>query len=292
MRVIIAIVNFLNSYSGFFTLMVYLGLAVITLVYVVHTKRLAEQAKKQVSLMILSQKVAQHRELCEKVYSVLRQSFMKLYEVKDFFRNFGYFGGEEWEDFKSKLSYFVYQLDSEYMESILKINVAIDVFKSQEVKYKVKSKIQLFINDIFYKRLALDKDNIKLEKVLVRELCSVCVVQDFINLFCWDGLMKDFLRRYAEGGKVYWSLGSSSGTNKIIVLSDTGDGNSFQPLDLQIFEDIVSEIRGGIRANGEFNGWVELVRMIVGEIRGLVVNLEMELGRDDESVAKKFNICV
>ncbi len=294
-EIVTIFINALNNYSGFSMFMVTLSLAIITLVYVIHTKRLAEQAKKQVFLIVLSNKVVQHRELCEKVYSNVKEWLMPFCNIKGFFEKFRYFGVEEWKVFRDKLPYFVYQLDKEYMESILKINIAIDDFKSIEFTSKIKSKIELFIIDVFCRSLFISTSEIKIERVMVRELgCpgGATIIQNIINLFCLDDLMDIFLKKCKVSHNVYWRLLDGSGGNKVLFLTDNKDDESFQSLDLNNFELILNEIDEQIKNNKDFNSWVGLVRVVVRETERLITNLEMELGRNDESIAKKFNICV
>jgi hypothetical protein len=292
-EIVIIIMNALNSYSGFSMFMVTLSLAIITLVYVIHTKRLAEQAKKQVFLIVLSTKVAQHRELCEKVYSNVKEWLMPFCNIKDFFGKFQYFGVEEWKVFRNKLPYFVYQLDKEYMESILKINTAIDDFKNLEFTSKIKSKIEIFIIDVFCKSLSINTSEIKIGRVMVRELGypgQANIIQNIINLFCLEDLMGIFLKKCKVSRKVYWKLLDGVGRNRVLFLSDNKDDESFQSLDLNKFEFVLNEVFEQIKNNKDFNSWVGLVRLVVHETERLIANLEMEMSRNDESIAKKFNI--
>lgn len=294
-KIVLFFINVLNNYSGFSMFMVTLSLAIITLVYVIHTKRLAEQSKKQVLLMVLSNKVAQHRELCEKVYSNLKEWLMPLCNIKDFFEKIWFFGVEEWKVFRDKLPYFVYQLDKEYMESIMRINMAIDDLKRIEFTSKIKSKIERFIVDVFCNWIVKDKNEIKIERVMVRELGlgkGAAFIQNIINLFCLDDLMGTFLKKCKTSGNIYWRLLNSNGGKKVLFLSDEKDDESFQSLDLSNFELVLNEIKEEIKNRVEFNSWVELIRMVFRETERLIADFEMELGRNDESIAEKFNISV
>ncbi|OHE58402.1 MAG: hypothetical protein A2Z47_08390 [Thermodesulfovibrio sp. RBG_19FT_COMBO_42_12] len=110
-------VDFINQYSGYYTVVVTLALVVVTSLYVVLTK-------KQVSQMLFFNKVRQHRELSEKVYLPIIEWLSPLkdvhllcgstYDVNRIIQ-------EGWLSYKKSLPYVVYLMDSAFELRIKRI---------------------------------------------------------------------------------------------------------------------------------------------------------------------------
>lgn len=286
----------INSYSGVSMVCITFALCMVTLAYVILTRRIVEQARKQVMLILLSNKAAFHKEMCEKIYTTIYEWISSASNMRSLL-NLGVkqYGLYNWNEFKKGLSYLVYQMDKRYLQRIDGINTMIDELMKKRFVEQIKSKFNEEIARIFLNKIDYKDDSRTLKKIqvkLYRIGSDATVTEDFLVFLCDRGLMQFFLDKIRESENVYWYMYAIDSTGLALLISDEelrrgGDGGKLTSQALSV---ILKEIDELIFSNNEYKSLIELVQKIQQEVVVLMKDLEVELGMQDNDLIKRYGI--
>lgn len=271
--------DFMDKHSGSCIVVLTFALVVVTSLYVVLTKKLADQTEKQASQMLFFNKVVQHRELCEKVYLLIIDWLSPLMNVHDLCESsykVNRIVEDSWLTYKRSLPYVVYLIDAAFELRIKKI---CGLFIEYKKEYKQFSQT---LNSVIAKIIYPFNDSMKTIRV-----SGEGTLHPLIGYICSKEQMKFLLEYIKTSHKVIWGYDDANGN-----YVDESHDSKIRPLTYDDFVSKADEINSKIEADAELNSYRDLLQKVVNESIEFIKQLEDHVSLDDRGIAKRYEIKV